>query len=373
MIKERNTYIDNIRVYLTILVILHHAAVTYGGPGSWYYTEENTSRLTGILLTLFVATNQAFFMGFFFFLSSLFIPSSYSRKGPTQFMLDRLKRLGIPLIFYSLVLAPVTIYLMLKFSEGATYSFMEYYMSRSNWIELGVLWFTAALLVFTTCYWLYKKSTSGNNPAPLPFPSNRTIFFFALALGVISFLVRIAFPVGWTLKPLGFQLGHFTQYIALFIIGIIAYQNNWLTSITYRKGIQWLRVALILLFVGFPFMFVVKEVTHSPLSDFQGGINWTSLISSVWEQLMGVSLVMAFLGIGKAKWNQERPLLTTMARSAYAVYIIHPLVLVSVSLLMMNVALAPGLKFLITGTISVVISFLVGQVLVKVPWVRDVV
>ena len=373
MIKERNTYIDNIRVYLTILVILHHTAITYGAPGGWYYTEENTSYVTGILFTLFVATNQAFFMGFFFFLSSYFIPSSYSRKGSKQFMLDRLKRLGIPLIFYSLVLAPVTIYLMLKFSQGATYSFTEYYMSRSNWIDFGVLWFAAALLLFTTCYWLYRKLSPNSNSTPLAFPANRTIFLFALALGIISFFVRIPFPVGWTLKPLGFQLGHFIQYIAMFTIGIIAYQNNWLASITYQKGIQWLRVAWILLFVGFPFMFVVKEVTHSPLSDFEGGLNWTSLISCVWEQLMGVSLVMTFLGIGRAKWNQEKPLLNTMARSAYAVYIIHPLVLVSVSLMMMNVTLAPGLKFLITGTISVVISFLVGKVLVKMPLVRDVV
>jgi len=373
MPQERNTYIDNIRVYLTVLVILHHTAITYGGPGSWYYSEKNDSMLTGILLTLFVATNQAFFMGFFFFLSSFFIPSSYSRKGPKQFMLDRIKRLGIPLVFYSLVLAPATIYLMLRFSEGATYSFIEYYMSRNNWIDFGVLWFTAALLLFTTCYWILRKAQPAKTQTLVPFPSNRTLFLFAIVLGVISFFVRIPFPVGWTLKPFGFQLGHFTQYIALFIMGIVAYENNWLQSVTYQKGIQWLRVALILLFVGFPFMYFFKEVTHSPLSDFEGGIKWSSLINCIWEQVMGIALVMTFLGIGKHKWNQEKPLLKAMSRSAYAVYIIHPLVLVSVSLLMMNVTFSPGLKFLITGTIAVVISFLVGQLLVKMPWVNEVV
>lgn len=88
---------------------------------------------------------------------------------------------------------------------------------------------------------------------------------------------------------------------------------------------------------------------------------------------MGVSLVMTFLSIGKYKWNQEKPLLKIMARSAYVVYIIHPLVLVSVSLCMMNVTLPSGLKFLITGTVSVVISFVIGRLLVKVPLVKDVV
>ena len=159
----------------------------------------------------------------------------------------------------------------------------------------------------------------------------------------------------------------------MFVIGIIAYENNWLQHITYQKGKQWLRVALILLVVGFPFMYFFKEITHSPLSDFQGGIKWASLINCIWEQTMGVSLVMTFLGIGKYKWNQEKPLLKIMVRSAYVVYIIHPLVLVSISLCMMNVTLPLGLKFLIAGTVSVVLSFVIGRLLVKVPLVKDVV
>ncbi len=30
MTKERFTYIDNIRIWMTVLVILHHTAITYG-------------------------------------------------------------------------------------------------------------------------------------------------------------------------------------------------------------------------------------------------------------------------------------------------------------------------------------------------------
>lgn len=373
MRSERNTYIDHIRVYLTLLVILHHTAITYGGPGGWYYTEKNDSYLTGLVFTLFVATNQAFFMGFFFFLSSFFIPSSWLRKGERLFLLDRLKRLGLPLILYSLVIAPVTIYLMLYFAEGATYSFMDYYLHRDRWVDFGVLWFTAALLLFTLGYWAYKKLPVRKGTVLVPFPTNRQLFFSALALGLISYLVRLIFPVGWTLQPLGFQLGHFPQYVALFIIGIVAYENNWLQYITYRKGIQWFRVALLLVLVGFPFLFAVKEITHRPLSDFQGGFSFTSLISCLWEQTLGVSLIMTFLGIGKYKWNTETPLLTAMARSAYAVYIIHPLVLVSAALLMRNTALTPGFKFLITGILTIAVSFLIGQVLVKTPVVNEVV
>ena len=71
-VKNKIQYIDNLRVLLTVLVILHHTAICYGAPGGWYYRQptQNTGAL--IALTLFVATNQAFFIGLFLFLYALF-------------------------------------------------------------------------------------------------------------------------------------------------------------------------------------------------------------------------------------------------------------------------------------------------------------
>src|ERR1700735_291013 len=36
---SRNAGIDALRASLTLLVVFHHAAVTYGGEGSWFYVE----------------------------------------------------------------------------------------------------------------------------------------------------------------------------------------------------------------------------------------------------------------------------------------------------------------------------------------------
>jgi hypothetical protein len=38
---SRNAGIDALRASLTLLVVFHHAAVTYGGEGSWFYVEIN--------------------------------------------------------------------------------------------------------------------------------------------------------------------------------------------------------------------------------------------------------------------------------------------------------------------------------------------
>ena len=67
--NSRLDFLDPIRVGLTLLVILHHMSITYGGAGSWYYTEGGAPELTRLLLTVFTATNQAFFMGFFFLMA----------------------------------------------------------------------------------------------------------------------------------------------------------------------------------------------------------------------------------------------------------------------------------------------------------------
>ena len=57
--KPRLLYIDNLRILLTILVIMHHFAIGYGAPGGFYYRENGPmSDISEILLTLFVAITR---------------------------------------------------------------------------------------------------------------------------------------------------------------------------------------------------------------------------------------------------------------------------------------------------------------------------
>src|ERR1700752_2185189 len=106
----RDLYIDRLRSVMTAFVLLHHTAITYGAAGGWFYNELHPSAApSSILLTLFVATNQAYFMGFFFLLAGYFTSSSLERKGYGRFLADRFLRLGLPLLAFILLLAPVTV------------------------------------------------------------------------------------------------------------------------------------------------------------------------------------------------------------------------------------------------------------------------
>jgi peptidoglycan/LPS O-acetylase OafA/YrhL len=68
--RVRLYFVDNLRILLITLVVLHHLAITYGHTGGWYYYEGQPDELTTILIAIFTTINQAFFMGFFFMISA---------------------------------------------------------------------------------------------------------------------------------------------------------------------------------------------------------------------------------------------------------------------------------------------------------------
>jgi glucans biosynthesis protein C len=65
--RRRTSFIDNLRVAMTALVVFHHAAITYGAVGGWYHHEAPEG--SNLVLTLFGVINLTFFMGFFFLIA----------------------------------------------------------------------------------------------------------------------------------------------------------------------------------------------------------------------------------------------------------------------------------------------------------------
>lgn len=365
-------YIENLKVGLIILVILHHVLNTYGAEGGWYYTQKTTITDAATAMVVLITINQSFFMGFFFFLSAYFIPGSYNKKGAARFVKDRLLRLGIPLVFYSFVLSPILIYLVYYFGKGHHISFMQFLDGFHDWINFGVLWFVAALLLFTFVYVLWRMINKKYQSKSFATPSSRMIFWFAAGVGLVSFLVRIVFPIGWILKPVGFQPAYFSQYVALFTLGLVAGKNNWLDTLLYNNGKRFARYALRLL-LFFPASLIIEKVVKSPEAWFSGGLHWQQLLYAVWEQLLGFSIIVALLIFGKKLWNKSSALMSKLSRNAFAVYIFHPLVLITLSLSIRNWDVDPAWKFLVVAPLGIVGSFLLASVITLIPGVRRII
>jgi surface polysaccharide O-acyltransferase-like enzyme len=365
-------YIDNIKIRLTVLVVLHHLFIAYGASGGWYYTQKTTHIGALVPMTMFVSINQSFFMGFFFLLSAYFTGPSYDRKGAGQFIADRLLRLGIPLLFYSFILSPFVSYLVYYFDKGHHINYLQYLSGYDTWIDPGVMWFVAALLVFTLIYVAVRSLVKITFKKPLHVPRTGAILLCAVVLGFISFLVRIIFPVGWVLKPLGFQLGHFPQYITLFIVGLLAYKNQWFDGLHERTG-KYLQWSALLCLLFFPVFFIIRVKVNMPVAWYSGGFHWQSLLYAVWEQWIGLSILTALLSRAKRSWNTSSPLLAKLSRSSFAVYIFHPLAIVALTLALRNWAVDPAIKLLLVAPLAVLSSFLLGTLILWIPGVKRIV
>lgn len=244
----RLAYVDNLRVFLISLVVLHHLSITYGAPGGWYYDEVQTDQLPQAafaLLALFVSCNQAFFMGPFFFVSAVFTPASCDRKGPGRFLVDRLVRLGIPLLVYILIFDPLMRYSLatsLYGFEGGLLDYLGLQLERFRGFGFGPLWFVEVLLIFSGVYlfvrWL-RPATVDTPTSAARAPGNLALLLFGIGLGLVSFGLRVWLPVGWSFEPLNLQLPFFPQYIALFMAGLAAGRRGWLETIPDAAGRLW--------------------------------------------------------------------------------------------------------------------------------------
>jgi hypothetical protein len=198
----------------------------------------------------------------------------------------------VPLLFYSFVLSPFLSFIPYKWAYGQTATYLQYLSGFHPWVDFGVLWFVAALLIFTLLYALYRVTVNSLGKV-VKLPTVTTILFFAIVIGLISFAVRIIFPVGWVLKPLGFQLGHFPQYIALFILGLIAAKSKWLNDADLKTGKRMRTIAICIVVIGFPMLFIMRRVLNFPIEWFSSGAHWQQAFYAVWEQLVGFSMITA--------------------------------------------------------------------------------
>ena len=372
--RPREFYIDRLRTLMTVLVILHHTAITYGAIGGWFWRElKPSAALSSQILIQFCTTNQAYFMAFFFFLAAYFTPLSLERKGYRQFIGDRFTRLGLPLLAFILVLGPFTAALAHWGDTGRFWEVFPYLLQHVIIIP-GPLWFVEALLIFSLLYCAWRAVAGGPlldaKRTPRPFPSTLTLLGTAFATGVAALLIRQVSPVGVVYAD--FQLAYFAPYVVLFAAGIAAWRYDWLRQLEWKnaRGIIWVAVLV------WPLMSiggVVADALYGAKANYSTGFSWPAVLYAMWEPFVAWGFIAGWLLLARRWLNQPSAFWSWASRRAYTVYIIHPPVLVGVSLLLHGWAAPALVKFGVTGLLACCASWLLADPLVRLPGVRRVV
>lgn len=372
---SRILYIDNLRILLICGVVVQHLSVTYGASGSWMYIDPATDQIASTILSVYNLLPMAVGMGFFFLLAGYFTPRSVDRKSGVAFLRDRIIRLGIPWVVYSLLLEPLVVYIA-RGQPGSFWSFYPVYLHRVDSIADGPIWFVELLLFFSILYvawrWL-TRSRPRTASGAAAVRGYRAVLTFTLALGLASFVVRVWWPQYYQPSPLNLPLGYLLQYACFYSLGIVAYRGGWFSKITFRMGRDWALVALLitLLFYGLVLPYVAITGRQAVI-EMLGGWHWLSLVYALWESFVIIGVSLGLIVLFRQRVNHQGRLAKDLAASAYTVYLIHPVVLVGFAYTFHVVALYPLLKFGIAALITVPLCFLLSSGLRRIPVLNKV-
>jgi surface polysaccharide O-acyltransferase-like enzyme len=368
--RNRNGGIDALRASVTLLVVFHHTAIIYGAIGGWYYHEIAPSKSpASLLLILFCTVNQAWFMGLFFLLAGYYTPPALRRHGAAGFIRERLVRLGIPLLFYSLVLHPLALALALTAKDR---SFVDTLLLlwRHGRFDPGPLWFAEALLIFTGVWLAWRMTRTSDAATEIPFPSNRVLLAAALGTGIAAFLIRLVFPVGVNVAFL--QLCYFASYVALFAAGCAGAEAKWFERIPETQKKRWVRIAWAA-FPVFPIVALFANAVSWLHGPAEGGLNLQALTYAFWEPFVAWGFIMGLLTFFQRRFAVLHGIWPSLARRAFLIYIIHPPILVGVALAWRDVAAPALVKFAVTGSLACALCYLVAGLVLRIPAVARIV
>ena len=173
-----------------------------------------------------------------------------------------------------------------------------------NLFALDQMWFVVMLLVFDLGYLAWRTIVK-NRPERQADDAPKTLAFlkvalFVPALAAACYLLRIVIPYG--LPVLEFpSLGYLAQYLSFFLIGMLAYRQDWLRSIPGSLGQFGFVLAVLATVILFP-----TAVFIGSGSKWIGYGSWQSAVFALWDSIFAVGISLAlitffrrFLGGGK--------------------------------------------------------------------------
>lgn len=362
--RQRELWVDNLRVVVIAGVIVVHAATGYVlDIAGWYYDDErNASGVLSTLLSVPAVLGALFALGPLFLIGGWLSARSAARWGAGGFARRRLLRLGVPLVAFVLVVNPLADYLGNLKDEDR--SFGDYLATT----EVGAMWFVAAVLAFSLAYAALRRPRAAT-PSPRPLRP-LVVVAAVLTIAVSSFAVWQVSPL--TAEPyLNPRWGEWPQGAVLFALGVHAAGAGWLEDLprALARRLGWTAaggtVALLTLLLAL-------QLARGDAEALGMSADWPTMLFALLDGVIAVTGTLWFLAWLRARWAGSRALVGKAARASYATYFIHPLALTAVMVLFAGVALAPEIKFVLVATAGVPVCFLVGYALTRVPGISRV-
>jgi hypothetical protein len=218
------------------------------------------------------------------------------------------------------------------------------------------MWFVALLLLLSLAYPGLRRlrPTRGGVTAAC---GRRYLLAAAAGIAAGSFAVRLVSPLGEeTFANLRWEA--WPQGIGLFALGVLAGERGWLTVLD-RRLVRGCGRAAVMAVLGLTALAAWALVTDR-LDAVAGGLAWTSAAFAGLEGLGAVGSSLWLVAWFRRRWDRPGPLVRRAGRGSYAAYVLHPPVLVVLSLLARPLPVPPEAKFVLVAAGGVAAAFAAG-------------
>ena len=356
--KIRRFDLDWLRVIVFALLIFYHVGMFFV-PWGWHL-KNNVIVSWMKWPMLFV--NQ-WRLPILFVISGMGTFFALSHRNLWQFILERLKRLWIPLAFGMLVIVPPQVYFERLSSSQFSGSYFTFLTTKAfvgiypegnfSWHHLWFLPYLLVFSVFASPLLVYIKRNGQRFTTWLSIliskPLGLYIFIFPL-YGIEAF-VEPFFPVTHALIDDWFT---FINCFAFFLFGYLLVN----TGTTFWESLHKIKQkALLLGCICFSIqLFIWLQLKDSTIVHFSEAL---IKVTNLW------SWILVLFGYGAQFLNHSSTILSYSNRAVYPFYILHQTITVGIGYYIMNLDWSIGLKFFILSLGTFLGSWLLYHFIIR--------
>ncbi len=336
MNSQRLHYMDFLRATLMSLGVVYHSAKIFSVDDPWRISNPDTSPFFDGLIWCF----HAFRMPAFFIVSGYFTYLIYRKYAETRFVVDRLIKLGVPLVVVGLT-ANIWMAGMSDglFDSAAPYEHRDYWLSGA-W--QAHLWFLANLLL----YCLGVKVLGKYIPVVFKIKLPVTAIYLLVPL-CFFILIRVDSKIDDHLGAYAFFMdtGNFFRYGVYFAFGVYLYCHRTFfeellsnTTLAFGSLVLWLMT-----------LALIEQDTVKELVTY----------------CVGFSMAVCIFILSKRFFSKPSPMILRLSSSSYTIYLAHQPFIVWAGAIIVSLNLPYYFKFLLLVISTYIVCYAFHHYLVR--------
>jgi glucans biosynthesis protein C len=356
--RDRQIYIDWLRVLAMFTIFFFHCARFFDQDG-WHVKNPQTS----FGFTVFVTVVAQWIMPLFFILSAVSLRYSLETRTSSQFLMERLKRLGVPLLFGIFTLALPQVYIERVTSGGFKGSLIDFiphffdgfYAFGGNFAWMGLhLWYLEILLIFSLLMLpLFKSFVSGHKKRLIAWLSAISskpfgIYIFFVPIALMEMLVNLQ-PGGAGMRDFGGWSP--LTYLVFFITGfVLANEETFTDSMKKYKTIS-VALAAVTTIAGYIFM-------------TSGGSDRMPFFACL-RAMNSWCWLCAIIGWGKTCLDSTNSFLKYANEAVLPFYMLHQTVIVITAYFLISLNKPVFIKYPVLALMSFTVIMLIYEFIVR--------